>query len=61
VFLGRATAIGPQDPGTEIPAPGYNDRTVSPSTTYTYVVYAVNSAGTSDQSVPLTVTTPSAP
>jgi fibronectin type 3 domain-containing protein len=59
VFLARATAIGPQDPGTEIPAPGYNDRTVSPSTTYTYVVYAVNSAGTSDPSS-ITVTTPPA-
>jgi fibronectin type 3 domain-containing protein len=59
VFLGRATAIGPQDPGTEIPAPGYDDRTVSPSTTYTYVVYAVNSAGTSEPSS-VTVTTPPA-
>jgi fibronectin type 3 domain-containing protein len=59
VFLERATAIGPQEPGVEIPAPGYNDRTVSPSTTYTYVVYAVNSAGTSDPSS-VTVTTPDA-
>ena len=59
VFLARATAIGPQDPGIEIPAPGYNDTTVSPSTTYTYVVYAVNSAGTSDPSS-VTVTTPAA-
>jgi hypothetical protein len=59
VFLGRATAIGPQDPGTEIPATGYDDTTVAPSTTYTYVVYAVNSAGTSDPSS-VTVTTPPA-
>ena len=47
--------------GGQVPAPGWTDTTVSPSTTYTYTVRAVNTSGTSTPSAAATVTTPAPP
>ena len=47
--------------GGQVPSPGWTDASVSPSTTYTYTVRAVNSSGTSAASVGATVTTPAPP
>src|SRR4029079_283636 len=47
--------------GGQVPAPGWTDTTVSPSTTYTYTVRAVNTSGTSTPSSAATVTTPAPP
>ena len=46
--------------GGASPALDWEDTTVSPSTTYTYTVRAVNASGTSAPSSPATVTTPAA-
>ena len=47
--------------GGQVPAPGWTDTTVTPSTTYTYTVRALNASGTSAPSAGATVTTPAPP